>query len=89
MDAITETVKRYIVENIIPGQEPADIDLETNLKESGILDSLSTLKLLQYLEAQFNVELHSEDLDEKHFSSVATIGSLIGRKVSSQKSSWI
>lgn len=73
MDNIRETVKRFILDNLISEEDSNDLTDETNLKESGILDSLSTLKLLSFLEERFHVDCEAADIDEGNFYSLITI----------------
>ena len=80
MDSTRDVVKRFILENFLPGEDPKNLKDDTELKESGILDSLSTLKLVTFLEEQFKVELEASDLDTSNLSSVTSIANLIASK---------
>ncbi len=80
MDSTRETVRRFILENFLPGEDPKNLKDDTELKESGILDSLSTLKLVTFLEEQFKIELEAADLDAANLSSVGSIADLIAAK---------
>lgn len=80
MDSTRDIVKRFILENFLPGEDPKNLKDDTELKESGILDSLSTLKLVTFLEEQFKVELEASDLDTSNLSSVTSIANLIASK---------
>ena len=50
MQDIRQTVRHFILDNFLPGEDPSNLTDDTELKESGILDSLSTLKLVSFLE---------------------------------------
>ena len=63
MNNTREVVKQFILENFLPGEDPKNLTDDTELKESGILDSLSTLKLVTFLEEHFKIELEASDLD--------------------------
>jgi acyl carrier protein len=80
MNNTRETVRRFILENFLPGEDPKNLKDDTELKESGILDSLSTLKLVTFLEEQFKIELEASDLDAANLSSVASIADLVAAK---------
>ena len=80
MDSIRELVRQFILQNFLPGEDPKNLKDDTELKESGILDSLSTLKLVTFLEEQFKIELEAADLDASNLSSVASIANLIAAK---------
>jgi acyl carrier protein len=78
---VRETVRHYILDNFLPGEDPANLTDDMELKESGILDSLSTLKLVTFLEQQFNVEFEANDLDAGNLASVASIERLVRSKL--------
>jgi len=80
MENTRDVVRRFILENFLPGEDPKNLTDDTELKESGILDSLSTLKLVTFLEEQFKVQLEASDLDAGNLSSVASIANLVAAK---------
>ncbi len=80
MDNIRELVRHFILENFLPGEDARNLTDETELKESGILDSLSTLKLVAFLEEQFKVEFEAGDLDAGNLSSLVSIERLVRSK---------
>ena len=81
MDHVTAVVKTFILEQFLPGEDPRNLTDDTPLKESGILDSLSTLKLVTFLEQQFGIELEAGDLDAGNMSSVANIARMVTAKL--------
>jgi acyl carrier protein len=81
MKDIKAALRGFILENLLPGEDPANLTDDTELKESGILDSLSTLKLVTYLEELYKVEFEANDLDPGNLSSIATIERLVKSKL--------
>jgi acyl carrier protein len=81
MANVRETVRNYILDNFLPGEDPANLTDDMELKENGILDSLSTLKLVTFLEQQFNVEFEANDLDAGNLASVISIERLVHSKL--------
>jgi acyl carrier protein len=77
---VRETVRRFILDNFLPGEDASNLTDSTELKESGILDSMSTLKLVTFLEEQYKVEFEADDLDAGNLSTVATIAQLVASK---------
>ena len=84
MDNLRESVRSFILENFLPGEDPRNLKDDTELKESGILDSLSTLKLVAFLEEQFKVEFEANDLDGANLASVDSIERLVRSNMSAQ-----
>ena len=80
MDSIREQIRHFILQNFLPGEDPKNLTDDTELKESGILDSLSTLKLVTFLEETFGVELEANDLDAANLASIANIERLVSAK---------
>jgi acyl carrier protein len=80
MQNVRETVRSYILDNFLPGEDASNLTDSTELKESGILDSMSTLKLVTFLEEQYKVEFEADDLDAGNLSTVANIAALVVSK---------
>ncbi len=80
MSEIKETVRQFILANFLQGEDPSNLTDDTELKESGILDSLSTLKLVSFLEETFKVEFEANDLDAGNLASLASIEKLVRSK---------
>jgi acyl carrier protein len=80
MDDVKQAVRQFILENFLVGEDPRNLTDQTELKESGILDSLSTLKLVSFLEERYQVEFEADDLDPGNLSSLANIERLVQTK---------
>jgi acyl carrier protein len=66
-------INDYISREIV--QDPALLPLsnDTSLLEGGILDSLSLLRLVVFLEEQFNITVGEADLLPENFDNINTI----------------
>lgn len=84
MNSMREVVRAFILENFLPGEDPRNLTDDTELKESGILDSLSTLKLVTFLEEQFKVEFEADDLEAGNLASIENIERLLKSKLAAQ-----
>ena len=80
MNAITQTLQDYILREFLPGEDPEELNDETPLITGGILDSISTLKLVVFLESQFGVTVEAHEAGVDHLDSVGKIAELIERK---------
>jgi acyl carrier protein len=77
---IREVVRAWILEEFLPGEDPSEMTDETPLITGGILDSISTLRLVTFLEERFGVELEAHEAGVDHLDSVDRIGRLIRKK---------
>jgi acyl carrier protein len=84
MANIREVVRGFILENFLPGEDPQNLTDQTELKESGILDSLSTLKLVSFLEEEFKIELEVNDLEAGNLATIANIDTMVQGKVAAR-----
>jgi acyl carrier protein len=82
MDAVKTTIHDYILREFLPGEDPSELKDDTPLITGGILDSISTLKLVVFLEEQFGVQLEAFEAGADHLDSVASIAELVERKKS-------
>jgi acyl carrier protein len=70
---VETVINNYISRELV--QDPALLPLadETSLLDSGILDSLSLLRLVVFLEERFGITIGDADLLPENFASVNTI----------------
>jgi acyl carrier protein len=79
-EAITRTVKDYLLREFLPGEDPSEMTDETPLITGGILDSIGTLKLVTFLEDEFGVVLEAHEAGVDHLDSLGRIAELIASK---------
>lgn len=80
MDDVKQAVRSYILEEFLPGEDPAELTDETPLITGGVLDSISTLKLVTFLEDRFGVVLEAHEAGADHLDTVGRIARLIAAK---------
>jgi acyl carrier protein len=80
MEEIQTTVRDYILQEFLPGEDPAELTEATPLITGGILDSISTLKLVVFLEERFGITLEAHEAGADHLDSVGQIVQLVARK---------
>jgi acyl carrier protein len=81
MKDVKAALRGFILENLLPGEDPANLADDTELKESGILDSLSTLKLVTFLEEQYGIEFEAGDLEPANLSNISSLERLVKSKL--------
>lgn len=77
--AVRNALRTFILQSFLPGEDPANLRDDTPLRASGILDSISTLKLVTHVEDTFNIIVEPHEASTE-FDSIDSIASLIGRK---------
>ena len=80
MNEIAGVVHDYILQEFLPGESPDELTEETPLITGGILDSISTLKLVNFLEDRFGVIVEAYEAGVDNLDSVGQIARLIAGK---------
>lgn len=78
---VTSTVEKFIVEEIMMAGKGTQIDPESSLIKSGIIDSLSLLRLIDFLEAEFGIMIEDEEVIPENFDNLIIIESLVSNKL--------
>lgn len=79
-DDIMQTVKDFILQEFLPGEDPEELKDDTPLITGGVLDSIATLKLVLFLEERYGVTLEAHEVDPEHFDTTAEIAKLVRSK---------
>ncbi len=80
MDEIKAAVHAYILDEFLPGEDPSELTDQTPLITGGILDSISTLKLVTFLEDHFHVVVEAHEAGVDHLDTIEEISRLVTRK---------
>ena len=77
MEATKQSVKEYILREFLPGENPDALTDSTPLITGGILDSLATLKLVQFLEEQYAIQLEAHEVNVENLDTISLIAHLV------------
>jgi acyl carrier protein len=80
MEEIEKDVHSFILNEFLPGEDPAELTPTTPLITGGILDSITTLKLVVYLEEHFGITVEAHEAGVEHLDSIRQIVELIAEK---------
>jgi len=80
MQEVKEIVRGYILNEFLPGENPAALTDSTPLITGGILDSLATLKLVVFLEERFQIKIQAHETMADYLNTVSDIAQLVDSK---------
>ena len=82
MSSSTQVVDRIHdwVLRTFPLARQYDLDVDASLLESGVIDSMGTLEVVQFLEEEFGIEVTDDEMVADHFESVRSISQLVESK---------
>ena len=79
-DEIKPIVKKYLLEEFLPGAGEDELDDDTPLVSGGILDSISTTRLVAFLEEQFGVTFEAHEMGVDYLDNLGDIAQLVAEK---------
>jgi len=80
MEDIAKVVQHFILQEFLPGEDASELTVLTPLITGGILDSISTLKLVVFLEEHFGITVEAYEAGVEHLDTVQQIAALIDQK---------
>ena len=83
MSDVTTTstaIKEFLVDEFLSPEDAEELDSETELYATGILDSMGTLKLVTFLEGEFGVSLEPNEVTQEQLASIRLIADLVDSK---------
>jgi acyl carrier protein len=81
MEGISEAIHGFVLREFLPGEDPDELTDRTPLITGGILDSISTLKLVTFLEDHFGITIEAHEAGVEHLDTIADIGALVAAKL--------
>jgi D-alanine--poly(phosphoribitol) ligase subunit 2 len=72
-DPTTTKIKQFIVEEFMPDVPAEELDSDFDLLTGGVVDSLGLLKVVAWLEEEFDVAVDESELGPESFRTVAAI----------------
>jgi acyl carrier protein len=79
--AVIARTERFIRENFVYARPDTPISPDTGLLESGIVDSMAAVELVEFLSATFGVTIEDHEITEENLGSLAAIGRWIGGRL--------
>jgi acyl carrier protein len=74
-------IRRYVLETFLPGENPDELTDETPLITGGILDSLATIRLVEYLQERFQIRIQAHETMVDYLNTIADIAKLVQSKL--------
>ena len=79
-DELKMAIKAYILDVFLPGEDPDELEETTPLISGGILDSISTVKLVAFLEEHFDVEFQAHEMSADYLDTISRIAETVKSK---------
>ena len=77
MDDIREAVLEYVIDEYIDEDDDIEVDADTPLISSGIVDSFSMVSLKAFLETRYDIIIPDDEATPEAFDSVNSIVKIV------------
>ena len=77
---IREKIREFITDNINDLDAPGVFNDNENIFKMGLVNSLFAMKLLNYVESEFKIEVTYDDMEIENFSTVNNILEFVREK---------
>lgn len=84
-DSIKDTVKGFIMDEFLPGEDPDSLTNETPLITGGVLDSIARIKLTDFLEQTYEIKLAAYEMGVDHLDNLALIADTVEAKLKARQ----
>lgn len=79
-----ETVKDFIVENFLFGDE-SPLENDTSFLESGVIDSTGILELIVFLEETYGIKVEDDELVPENLDSLLNVAQFVEQKIGERR----
>ena len=78
---IKTTIQKYLMEEYLDSDEKTTFSEQTPLITSGLIDSISILQVVDFLEESFGFEFEPHEVDQTNLDSIETMLGFIKTKL--------
>ncbi len=77
---IRQEVREYVLGEFLPGESPSNLKDDTPLRTTGVLDSMATLQLVNFVEKRFGIEVEAHEAGVDNFDRIDDIVTFVEGK---------
>ena len=81
LEAIKKTLKNYILEAFLPGEDPGALEDSTPLITGGVLDSIATIKFAAFVDERYGVDFEAHELSADYIDTLSDMAALLHSKL--------
>lgn len=82
MESVRERIVRFVVDDLLLGDESRRPAGEASLLDAGVIDSTGILELIEYLESEFGVHVEDSETIPENLDGIDRITEFVERKLS-------
>lgn len=80
MNNVTDVIREYVLREFLPGENPQTLTDTTPLISGGIIDSIDAVRLIVFLEGEFDIDVEAFDVDLDHLDTLEALEQFVASK---------
>ena len=80
MNNVMVKIREFVLGEFLPGENPATLTPTTPLISGGIIDSIDAVKLIVFLESEFEIEVEAFDADLDNLDTIEALDRFVSAK---------
>ncbi len=81
MEQVKQSVKSYILENVLYGAGEDTLSYEDSFLEKGLIDSTGIMEIVSFIEEEYSFSIYDEELIPENLDSINNLSRFINRKL--------
>ncbi len=81
MEQVKQSVKSYILENVLYGAGEDTLSYEDSFLEKGLIDSTGIMEIVIFIEEEYGFSIYDEELIPENLDSINNLSRFINRKL--------
>ncbi len=78
---VKNTIKTFVFTELLKNKNVSDLSDDSPLITGGLIDSITTMQLVVFLEKTFHVEFEAHEVDRDNFDSINIITDFLLKKL--------
>lgn len=78
---IQETLKGFILQNLVADSHKLTLSEDDNLLTGGLVDSLGVMRLINFIEENFKVQVPPEDVTLENFRTIRVMAGYLQQRM--------
>ena len=79
-DQIKEEIRQYVLNEFLPGEKSSNLHDDTPLRSSSIIDSVGLLRMIEFLENRYTIQVEAHEAGIENFDRIEDIATFIQNK---------
>ena len=81
MDSVGQTILDYLSKAVAEAGNNEPVTAQTGLLETGLIDSIGLVGLIQFIEGEFGLQIPDADLTPELFETPASLADYVARRL--------